>query len=205
MSIDIGTGTGQAVLRRARLNPNELVIGVDADALAMADASRRAAARPLRGGLSNALFLAAAAEHLPGPLARTADHVTIALPWGSLLRALLTPDMDLIHRLSALLRATGELEILVSATGRDAAAANITLKSGADAVRLAVPFESAGLQVVECRLATESDINRLSSRWGRRLGIPARRQAWLFRARKVQAVCSTPSAMAAISAGSRPL
>jgi hypothetical protein len=33
-------------------------------------------------------------------------------------------------------------------------------------------------------LATKSDVDRLSSGWGKRLGIPAKRQAWLFRLRR---------------------
>jgi len=182
VSIDIGTGSGQAVLRRARQFPNELVIGVDADALAMADASRRAASQPRRGGLPNVIFLAAPAEELPGPLAESATLVTVALPWGSLLRTFITPDIEAIQRMSALLRPGGTFELLVSATDRDAATAGIRLQDANDLSRLANALESAGLEVVDCRPAIESDVESLSSAWGKRLGIPARRQAWLLRA-----------------------
>ena len=89
MVLDLGTGSGKAVLRRARQRPEELVIGLDADARAMADASRRAAGPARRGGLPNALFVAASAEELPGIVAGRVDTLTIALPWGSLLRGLL--------------------------------------------------------------------------------------------------------------------
>jgi hypothetical protein len=50
------------VLAAARARPDTLVIGVDANAAAMAEASRRAARR---GALPNALFAVAAAEHPP--------------------------------------------------------------------------------------------------------------------------------------------
>jgi 16S rRNA (adenine(1408)-N(1))-methyltransferase len=50
------------VLAAARRRPDTLVIGVDANAAGMADASRRAARR---GALPNALFAVAAAEHPP--------------------------------------------------------------------------------------------------------------------------------------------
>jgi 16S rRNA (adenine(1408)-N(1))-methyltransferase len=53
------------VLATAAAQPDRLVIGVDASAAAMAAASRRAAARPARGGLPNALFVVAAVESLP--------------------------------------------------------------------------------------------------------------------------------------------
>jgi len=179
--IDLGTGSGQAVLRRARQDPDKLVIGVDADAAAMADSSRRAAASVRHGGLPNALFLTASAEDLPGPLRGSATLITIALPWGSLLRGLLAADARLIEAVAACLRPKGELQILLSATDRDEAA-NSTLLDEREAARLASAYESAGLQVVEYRQADESDVARLSSGWGRRLGIPRRRPAWLFRA-----------------------
>jgi len=181
VSIDIGTGAGQAVLRRAREHPAELVIGLDADARAMSDASRRASATERRGGLPNVIFLAAAVEELPGLLSGTADRVSVALPWGSLLRGLLLPNVTLLQKISDVLKPVGELELLLSATDRDSAAAGSSLEDDDDVARLAAAYEALGLQVVERRPARESDVDRLSSAWGRRLGIPARRRAWLIR------------------------
>ena len=172
------------MLRRARKNAEELVIGLDADATAMADASRRAAAAPHRGGVSNAIFLPAGAQELPGPLANSADQITIALPWGSLLRDLLNADEQLIDRLTRTLRPGGEVEILISASERDAAAQGISLQSEEDGVEFASRLQSAGLHVVDCREALRSDVDRLSSGWGRKLGIPERRRAWLFLCRQ---------------------
>jgi 16S rRNA (adenine(1408)-N(1))-methyltransferase len=183
VAVDLGTGSGQAVLRRARLNSSELVVGIDADARTMAEASRRAASSPRRGGLPNALFLAAAAEELPGALACRADNVTIALPWGSLLRGLLTADVGLLASIIGMLRADGELEVLLSATDRDSATDSVILESEADAASFSAALDSEQLRVVECRPASESDVYRLSSAWGRRLGIPRHRRAWVFRAR----------------------
>ena len=62
MAVDLGTGDGRRVLRAAAARPDTLVIGVDANAAGMAEASRRAARR---GALPNALFVVAAAEHPP--------------------------------------------------------------------------------------------------------------------------------------------
>jgi 16S rRNA (adenine(1408)-N(1))-methyltransferase len=80
------------VLAAAAAEPDRLVVGVDASAAAMAEASRRAARRPDRGGLPNALFVVAAAEALPPELDGLADLVTVHFPWASLLRGLLTAD-----------------------------------------------------------------------------------------------------------------
>jgi hypothetical protein len=46
----------------------------------MAEASRRAAAKPGRGGLSNALFVVSAVEVLPGELNGAADLITAHFP-----------------------------------------------------------------------------------------------------------------------------
>jgi 16S rRNA (adenine(1408)-N(1))-methyltransferase len=62
VAIDLGTGDGRSVLAAAAARADALVIGVDASAAAMAEASRRAARR---GALPNALFAVAAAEHPP--------------------------------------------------------------------------------------------------------------------------------------------
>ena len=60
--IDLGTGDGRYVLRAADDQPDTLVVGLDANAAAMAAASRRATRR---GVTPNALFAVAAAEHPP--------------------------------------------------------------------------------------------------------------------------------------------
>jgi 16S rRNA (adenine(1408)-N(1))-methyltransferase len=183
---DLGTGGGAAVLRRARANPGTLVIGIDADTRAMADSSRRAADKSARGGLSNAIFLTASADELPGPLDGRVDELAVALPWGSLLRGLLDANHELVGRLATTVKDAGMIELLMSATERDVDA-TLTLGNDLDAECLAQRLERAGLGCVDWCPASVSDVKRLSSGWGRRLGIPERRQAWLFRARSGQA------------------
>ena len=62
MALDLGTGDGRHVLAAAARRPETLIVGIDANAAGMAEASRRAARR---GALPNALFAVAAAEHPP--------------------------------------------------------------------------------------------------------------------------------------------
>jgi 16S rRNA (adenine(1408)-N(1))-methyltransferase len=65
VTVDLGCGDGRAVLAAAAAQSDRLVVGVDANAAAMAEASRRAGRTPGRGGLPNALFVVGAAEALP--------------------------------------------------------------------------------------------------------------------------------------------
>lgn len=67
------------MLATAAAQPDRLVVGVDANADAMTEAARRAA-KPNRGGLPNALFVAAAVEALPAELDGVADLVTAHFP-----------------------------------------------------------------------------------------------------------------------------
>ena len=68
------------MLATTAAEPDRLVIGVDANAAAMIGAAWRAAARPNRGGLPNALFVVEAVEALPAELNGVADLVTAHLP-----------------------------------------------------------------------------------------------------------------------------
>lgn len=89
--LDIGTGDGKHVLAEARRRPDSLVVGLDAGPDAMRRTALRAAAKPARGGAPNALFVWAAVEQLPGELTDVTE-VHSLMPWGSLLRAFVTPD-----------------------------------------------------------------------------------------------------------------
>ena len=168
------------MLRRAAREPRTLFIAVDADAAALADASRRAARPSRRGGLVNVVFLAAAAEALPGRLRGLADEATLILPWGSLLSATLDPASDTFAGIAGIAKQCGELTIIVSAEQRD----NGFVLHADAAAALAAGYSAAGFDLSDWRRATRSDIDRYSSGWGRRLGIPERREAWLYRLRR---------------------
>ena len=100
--LDVGTGDGKHVLQVARERPDTLVIGLDAAPEAMRRSAARAAAKPARGGLPNAVFVWASAERLPPDL-RDVDELHVLMPWGSLLRGLLD-DSPLRRDLAAAAR-----------------------------------------------------------------------------------------------------
>jgi SAM-dependent methyltransferase len=170
--MDLGTGDGRHVLDRAMAEPDQLVVGVDATASAMADASRRAARRHV----SNAVLVAADVLSLPEGVAGFGDLVTIHFPWGSLLHAAARADARLIR----LLAPGGRLRLLLSASATDAAAGLAEL----DADRLASAYRRAGMRVVDSRAATLEDASRVHSSWGKRLlrNAAPGREAWLLEA-----------------------
>lgn len=177
--VDVGTGVGNALLRRARREPGTFFIGVDAAADNMREASDRAHRQPARGGVSNLVFVAAAANDLPGDLSGIGDEVTVVLPWGSLLQVVLLADAVFLGKLRALLKPHGRLELLISVAESDVGAGKIDFDES-KARALAADYAKLGLKPAGLKMADESDVDRLGSSWGRRLAIPRRRQAWIL-------------------------
>jgi hypothetical protein len=96
----------------ASVNPDWLVIGVDANVDALRESSRRFAVKPARGGLPNALLGRLALADAPGELVGLADSLTVLLPWGSLLRAVAVPDRDALRALRRICRTGAELRVV---------------------------------------------------------------------------------------------
>ena len=122
MHVDIGTGDGAYVLRTARANPRTLVIGIDRNADGMRERSHRAAAKPARGGVPNAIYAHAGIETLPSELDDLATRVTILFPWGALLRAVWTPDLAALRGLRRICRRNARIDVVVAYSPRDASA-----------------------------------------------------------------------------------
>jgi 16S rRNA (adenine(1408)-N(1))-methyltransferase len=97
--VDLGTGDGKHVLAVARQRPGTLVVGVDANPDAMRPTASRAARKPAKGGVPNALFVWASVEDLPAELDGVTEMHSL-MPWGSLLRALVTPDTAVLRALA---------------------------------------------------------------------------------------------------------
>jgi 16S rRNA (adenine(1408)-N(1))-methyltransferase len=111
--IDIGTGDGRFVSAAARANPNKFYIGVDANASALEKLSMKATRKPAKGGLPNAIFVQAAVEDLPEEFDGVADEIHIHFPWGSLLRAVATGDVQVLASLRRIAAPGCLLEIVI--------------------------------------------------------------------------------------------
>lgn len=172
-------------MARARAEPAAFVIGIDASGAAMAEASRRAARAPARGGVSNALFVVAAAEQPPTELLGIADELTINFPWGSLLRGALAVDDSAAHGIAAILKQGASLTVLVSVTVPDGLGLAAMDEPGA-AAALAGRWANHGLQLVSVCPATEVEVAATRSSWARRLGVGRARPGWRVVLRRVE-------------------
>ena len=168
------------MLAAARSDPESLVVGIDADAASMREASQRAARNPVRGGAPNAIFVVSAVEALPVELAALADDVRVHFPWGSLLRGLLHADPTVVEPIARLARPGGSVTVLLSVTGVERHGGLPALDARL-ARQVAAGLASRGLTVVETRPATDADVRAARSSWGKRLQAGSRRDAWLLR------------------------
>ena len=175
MAVDLGTGDGRHVLAAATRVPDTLFVGVDANAVAMADSSQRASRR--RTALPNALFAVAAAERPPEALHGLAGSLTVHFPWGSLLRGFLGED-DAVLAGAATLMAPGALgSVLLSVVRRD------RMSPVPPRGELAPVYERHGLELVELRQATPEEVAASSSSWAKRLRAGRDRPVTLLRLR----------------------
>jgi 16S rRNA (adenine(1408)-N(1))-methyltransferase len=173
------------VLDAAAADTLTLAVGVDADARAMADASRRAARNPAKGGLPNAVFVAAGVEMLPTELAGIADLVTVQFPWGSLLRGALGLDTPVAEAMARLVAPNGALELNLSIQARDTVEGRAAGPfEGGDVERVRAASEPLGLCLTEARPMSRHEIDALRSSWARRLRVGIDRPAWRLRLRR---------------------
>ena len=167
----------------AARDPERLVIGVDANADALREMSRRLAAKPARGGLPNAWLARLALADTPGTLACLADVLTVLLPWGSLLRAAVGRDEPALRALRALCKPGAEVRVLFG-YGRGTEEAAIrelglpALEVPETIVELERAYRTAGFGVAARRVDSD-EVRALPTTWAKRLAYSGHERAFV--------------------------
>ncbi|MFY0537533.1 hypothetical protein [Nannocystis pusilla] len=167
--LDFGTGDGAFALRRARSEPSTLVIGVDASAEGLREPSRRAAGKPARGGLGNAMFGVLPLERAPGELIGLVDSLTVLLPWGSLLRAVALPEAEGWRGCAGCASrgvAADRIRLRSRRSAGSASAARIA--GGGRAAALVQAYARAGFTVT-ARATSREEVGSLPTTWAKKL------------------------------------
>jgi 16S rRNA (adenine(1408)-N(1))-methyltransferase len=172
--VDIGTGDGRFVYQCARLDPTKFFIGVDANPKALEKISEKIYRKPAKGGLPNVLFLQAAVESLPEELDGVADEIHIHFPWGSLLRAVVAGDAEILSGLRRICAPHCLLEIIIGLDPQ---------RDRAQIERLGLPalseeylkavlvprYEAEGFEVLERGELSHFEWSELQTSWARKL------------------------------------
>jgi 16S rRNA (adenine(1408)-N(1))-methyltransferase len=170
VSIDLGTGDGRLPYLWAREASERLFVGVDAHAAGMREWSGRA----LREGLDNLLYVRAAVEDLPSALSGVADRLSVILPWGSLLAALVHPSVGVLRGIRAVCQPDAVLTTVLGVDlVRDHAELHrlglASLLDASLASRLAESYALAGFRLGSVRRMARDELGRWPSTWARRL------------------------------------
>ena len=175
--VDVGTGDARAAWRLARAEPDTLVIGIDPAWQRMSDTATRARRKPARGGAPNLVLVNAAVEAVPPALDGVADAVTVLMPWGGLLRGVVTADPAVAGGLRRLARPGAPLEIVIGTSiWRPPVPVELVdlpeltpaglVPDGA----LAARWAAAGWAVDDATVVTSLDHDAPATSWARRLG-----------------------------------
>jgi 16S rRNA (adenine(1408)-N(1))-methyltransferase len=199
--VDIGTGDGRFVYQCARLSPEKFFIGIDPNPKALEKISEKIYRKPAKGGLPNVLFLQATVENLPAELDCLADEIHIHFPWGSLLRAVATGELEVLSNLRRICAPDCLLEIVI---GLD------TKRDRTEIERLGLPalsneyletvlirrYRAAGFDVLEKGALSQADWSHLQTSWARKLGGNADREVVYLIARAGSAKLPIDSSLA---------
>lgn len=190
--LDIGTGDGRFVSVCARQNPNKFYIGIDANPRPLEKKSEKIHRKPMKGGLSNVLFIQAAVEDLPSELDGVADEVHIHFPWGSLLRAVATGESSVLQNLRRVCSIGALLEVVIGLDpDRDRSEMERLGLQGMSPAHinsvLAPRYKDAEFKIMEAGALSASEWSRLQTSWAKRLAGNANRTLIYIVARAVEA------------------
>ena len=165
------------------------MFGVDANADNLQDVSRRAAGKPSRGGLANLRFGRLALADAPGALEALADELTVMLPWGSLLQAVVLGQGTELGRLRGLCKPGARLDVVFGygADSERGAIAGLGLPApeALSLVELAGRYRQAGF-AVEVRPLPLADVAALPTTWAKKLAFSGRdRRFWRITGRAI--------------------
>jgi 16S rRNA (adenine(1408)-N(1))-methyltransferase len=172
--IDIGTGDGRFVYQSARRNPNKFYIGIDPNTRPLEKISEKIHRKAGKGGAPNVLFIQSAVEDLPAELDGVANEMHVHFPWGSLLRAVATGDVEVMRNLRRICTDGALLEVVI---GID------PVRDRSEIERLDLPplslnfidnllvpkYAAAGFEIIERGILAPSEWAHLETSWAKRL------------------------------------
>jgi len=170
--IDIGTGDGRFVYQSARRNPNKFYIGIDPNTRPLEKISEKIHRKPTKGGAGNVLFIQSAVEDLPEELNGVANEVHVHFPWGSLLRAVATGDVEVMRNLRRVCAVDALLEVVIGIDPeRDKTEIErLGIKPEFIDDVLVGNYRAAGFEIVEQGTLTSS--HSVDTSWSKRLQRP---------------------------------
>ncbi len=178
--IDLGTGDGKFIYESAKAYPDNFWIGIDADRQSLEEYSHKIYRKPSKGGIPNALYVVANAQQLPSELEHIADQVWIILPWGSLLQGAVAGHAEFCQNLCKIAKSSCSIVILIDYEVKYEAAE--IQKMGLPSFTpeycklLEKQYAQHGLQILSWQWLDNAALQKIPSKWARRLAFGRARQ-----------------------------
>lgn len=181
--IDIGTGEGDFVYKNAKLNPNNMYIGIDTSADSMKEFSLKSAKKPEKGGLKNVMYVIGNACDLPDILTCKADKIYINLPWGSLRDGIIKGEHDFLSNIRKISKENATLEIRISYCDQyekqeihSRQLPELTLAYFNDVIKDI--YKNFDIHIKQISVINNEDLKRLDTKWAKKLGFGKQREAY---------------------------
>jgi len=163
--------------------PSRLFIASDANPDALIETAWRAGRKLARGGVSNLICIAEPLNVLAAELGDVADRVTVILPWGNLLRAVVEPEIESLRDIAYLCVPGAAVEIVFSYDQQQDARKGSSLTSGSLteehlATTLPKAYEQAGLRIGEVKKVSQQELAAYETTWAKRLAFGRAREVW---------------------------
>jgi 16S rRNA (adenine(1408)-N(1))-methyltransferase len=160
-----------------------MFLASDANPDALLETASRAGRKPARGGIGNLICIAEPVDVLARELAGIATFVTVILPWGSLLRGLVLPEIDSLRQLQRLCVPGACVEIVFSYDpARDAGSGSLGGLIHVDELHvhdvLKSAYEAVGFHWISAERIRQVELVRYESSWAKRLAFGRPREVW---------------------------
>jgi 16S rRNA (adenine(1408)-N(1))-methyltransferase len=174
VTVDLGAGDGRFAYRYAQQHSERFTIAIDPVAENLAEMSAKAAGKPARGGVPNALFVVGSVERVPDELRAIADEAFVNLPWGSLMRGLILGDAAVLGGVASLAKPGAAVRVVLNTRifddpvpleARDLP--ELTPEYARET--LAPVYERHGLRLIEARWMDADEVAALGTTWAKRL------------------------------------
>ena len=193
--VDIGTGDGRNIYRKAKNNKTALYIGLDPVKDNMEETAVKIAKKPEKGGLDNALLVVATAEKLPDELHGIADKVTILFPWGILLEGIIKPEEQIISAVKTTSKNGAEFEFITTYSAN--CEENMMETRNMPELNLEYfnseyksVLQNMGLIVENIEMLDNEFVKKFDSKWARRLAFGRKRDFYRITGRINKDGCS---------------
>jgi 16S rRNA (adenine(1408)-N(1))-methyltransferase len=184
--IDLGTGSGQFVYKKAKNDPDNFYIGIDPCADSMMEYSVKSNKKACRGGIQNILFVIDSVENLPKELESAADKIYINLPWGTLRDGIIKGQEDILNNIRMISKDRGSLEVCVTYSNlyeeKVIDIRNLPeLSTNYIKNELKHRYRLSSIDITEIALWNNEDLKKVDSKWAKKLAFGRCREIYYFK------------------------